>query len=99
MKIETTPPRTDLHTNSPHTRNSVDKGNFNVPIFVLHAKGSYYIPLTLDYKTLVPFLRDYDILEMVPAVHNVVLHPVTINVNFQPSFSTGKYKHEFTNWH
>nr|ALT07181.1 bHLH transcription factor Hey [Dastarcus helophoroides] len=77
------------------------KNNFNVPIFVLHAKGSYYIPLTLDYKTLLPFLNNYDILESLPAVHNLVLHPVTINVNFQPQYANGaanfKYKSEYQN--
>lgn len=100
MKIESAPLRSDPHLNAAHAPNSTEKGNFNVPIFALHAKGSYYIPLTLDYKTLVPFLQDYDILEVVPGVHNVVLHPVTINVNFHhPSFSPGKYQHEFSNWH
>ncbi|XP_044267552.1 transcription factor cwo isoform X2 [Tribolium madens] len=87
MKIEPIP-RNELRPYSPRT--SLDK-NFNVPIFVLHAKGSYYVPLTIDYKTLLPFLRNYDILEVVPGMHNVVLHPVTINVNFQPNYVNGKY--------
>lgn len=70
---------------------SVDvKTNFNVPIFVLHAKGSFYVPITIDYKTLLPFLNNYDILEVLPNVHNIVLHPVTINVNFQPHFGGSK---------
>ncbi|EFA09962.2 transcription factor cwo [Tribolium castaneum] len=87
LKIEPIP-RNELRPYSPRT--SLDK-NFNVPIFVLHAKGSYYVPLTIDYKTLLPFLRNYDILEVVPGMHNVVLHPVTINVNFQPNYVNGKY--------
>ncbi|CAH0555518.1 unnamed protein product [Brassicogethes aeneus] len=73
--------------------------NFNVPIFALHAKGSYYVPLTIDYKTLMPFLQNFNILEVLQPVHSVVLHPVTISVNFQPSYSSelnGKYKSE---WH
>ncbi|CAG9828945.1 unnamed protein product [Diabrotica balteata] len=71
------------------------KQNFNVPIFVLHAKGSYYIPLTIDYKSLLPFLHNYDLLESMP-MH--VLHPVTINVNFSPNFSEGS-KYSVNNWH
>lgn len=63
--------------------------NFNVPVFVLHAKGSFYVPITIDYKTLLPFLHNYDLLEVVPNLHNIILHPVTINVNFQPHFNVG----------
>lgn len=75
------------------------KSNFNVPVFVLHAKGSFYVPLTIDYKTLLPYLHNYDLLEVLPSVHNIVLHPVTINVNFQPSFGvkSANYKSE-NNW-
>ncbi|KAJ8920234.1 hypothetical protein NQ315_011895 [Exocentrus adspersus] len=99
------PPRNDiLQRFSPHIKNFLQsdvKHNFNVPIFVLHAKGSYYVPLTIDYKTLLPFLHNYDILEVVPALQNVVLHPVTINVNFLPNYNnevtSHKYKSEYTN--
>lgn len=80
--------------------------NFNVPIFVLHTKGSYYIPLTIDYKTLLPYLQNYNIIDPIPQVHNIILHPVTINVNFLPNFNgdlkSNKYKYEFNNnnnWH
>lgn len=102
------PPRNDiLQRYSPNIKNFLQndlKHNFNVPIFVLHAKGSYYVPLTIDYKTLVPFLQNYDILEVVPTMQNVVLHPVTINVNFLPNYNNdvtnNKYKSEYTNnWH
>lgn len=105
MKLEL-PPRNDLQHYSPNMKiapqNEI-KHNFNVPIFVLHAKGSYYVPLTIDYKTLLPFLQNYDILEVMP-VHNIVLHPVTINVNFLPNFNhdptANKYKTEYVhNWH
>lgn len=76
------------------------KNNFSVPIFVLHAKGSFYVPLTIDYYTLLPFLQNYNLLEMFPNIHNVVLHPVTINVNFQPNGGV-KYKTELVHntWH
>lgn len=63
-----------------------DKTNFSVPIFALHAKGSFYIPLTIDYHTLVPFLQHNNILDVLPNVHNIILHPVTINVNFQSNY-------------
>lgn len=81
-----------------------NKPNFSVPIFVLHAKGSYYIPLTIDYNTLAPYLSNYNILDVVPSLHSMVLHPVTINVNFHQSISQGvpvatkKYKSE-NGWH
>ncbi|KAG5870884.1 hypothetical protein JTB14_035752 [Gonioctena quinquepunctata] len=96
MKLE--PPRNDvLQRYSPNMKHLTSqnelKHNFNIPIFVLHAKGSYYVPLTIDYKTLLPFLHNYDILEVMPTMH--VLHPVTINVNFSPNFAndlTNKYK-------
>lgn len=102
------PPRNEiLQRFSPSLKNFLQndlKHNFNVPIFVLHAKGSYYVPLTVDYKTLLPFLQNYDILEAVPGMQNVVLHPVTINVNFLPNYNNdvtnSKYKSEYSNsWH
>lgn len=64
----------------------IDKNNFGVPIFALHAKGSFYIPLTIDYNTLVPFLQHHNVLDVLPNVHNIILHPVTINVNFQSNY-------------
>ncbi|CAH1102534.1 unnamed protein product [Psylliodes chrysocephalus] len=99
------PPRNELiQRYSPNIKLQVQndvKQNFNIPIFVLHTKGSYYVPLTVDYKTLFPFLHNYDLLEITP-MH--VLHPVTINVNFTPSYNNdisicGKYKSDFANWH
>ncbi|XP_074029749.1 transcription factor cwo isoform X1 [Leptinotarsa decemlineata] len=102
LKLE--PPRNEMlprysSPNMKHLSTQSDlKHNFNIPIFVLHAKGSYYVPLTIDYKTLLPFLQNYDILEVMPTMH--VLHPVTINVNFSPNFTndvTSKYKNEYNN--
>lgn len=105
LKLE--PPRNEMQRYSPNIKTPSQndlKHNFNVPIFVLHAKGSYYVPLTIDYKTLLPFLQNYDILEVMPTMHNIVLHPVTINVNFLPNFNHdpagAKYKTEYVNnWH
>ncbi|CAH1974049.1 unnamed protein product [Acanthoscelides obtectus] len=85
LKIEPAARNDHAQRYSPNIKNPSLKHNFNVPIFVLHAKGSYYVPLTIDYKTLLPFLQNFDILEVMPTMHNVVLHPVTINVNFLPS--------------
>lgn len=79
---------------------SLKHQNFNVPIFVLHAKGSYYIPLTIDYKTLLPFLQNFDILDVMPISNSFVLHPVTINVNFQPANNGNNVnKSHSNNWH
>ncbi|KAF5303842.1 hypothetical protein FQR65_LT08099 [Abscondita terminalis] len=74
--------------------------NFNIPIFVFHAKGSFYIPLTIDYFTLMPFLQNYNLLESFSNVHDLILHPVSINVSFHPNCATVKYKSDFSpNWH
>ncbi|XP_018327707.1 transcription factor cwo isoform X2 [Agrilus planipennis] len=76
------------------------KNNFNVPVFVLNAKGSFYVPITVDYLTLLPFLQNYNLLDGFANLSNIVLHPVTINVNFQPNGML-KYKSEFLHngWH
>lgn len=55
-----------------------------VPIFALHAKGSFYVPMNVDYDCLVPFLGPYDLLDAAALQPNISLHPVTISVNFQP---------------
>ncbi|XP_076332326.1 uncharacterized protein LOC143237213 isoform X2 [Tachypleus tridentatus] len=47
----------------------------SIPIFALHPKGSFYIPLTMDSSLLAPFITSLD--ENIP-----VLHPVSICVNF-----------------
>ncbi|XP_022235582.1 transcription factor cwo-like [Limulus polyphemus] len=49
-----------------------------IPVFALHPKGTFYIPLTLDAGLLDPFVNSHD--DKIP-----VLHPVSISVNF--SFS------------
>ncbi|XP_030761607.1 transcription factor cwo isoform X2 [Sitophilus oryzae] len=71
--------------------------NFEVPLFALHAKGSYYVPLTIDYKTVLPFLRGGDLLDATPAP---ALHPVTISVSFLSHSKPPRYKYECNNnWH
>lgn len=69
------PPPVKYH--SPHSPPSPTPG---VPIFALHSKGSYYIPLTVDHNVLTPFLAELTH-EANPS--SLVLHPVTISVNFQ----------------
>ena len=68
-------------------------GPSSVPIFALHPKGAYYIPLSVDYNLIAPYLvvlagqqQQQDEAgggsgqqQGSPAV---MLHPVTINVNF-----------------
>lgn len=45
-----------------------------VPIFALHPKGSFYIPLTVESSLLIPYLAGTD--DLAP-----VLHPISICVN------------------
>lgn len=91
--------RTSSYSN--HIKNNLNpsptldiKNNFSVPIFVLHAKGSFYVPLTMDYTALLPYLNNYDLLEVGNGLQSVVLHPVTINVNFQPALIKN-HKHDY----
>ena len=60
---------------------------YGIPIFALHSKGSFYVPLTLDHATLAPFLNVLGVTKKDnndDEVHEkTVLHPVTISVNFQ----------------
>lgn len=51
-----------------------------VPIFALHSQGSFYIPLTIDYEALLPFLgADCNLLEKNVASIKA-LHPISINI-------------------
>lgn len=54
----------------------------NVPIFALHPKGSYYIPLSIDYTVIAPSMLVLTSAEESSGSGSVVLHPITINVNF-----------------
>lgn len=70
---------------------SLSNPSYGVPIFALHSKGSFYIPLTLDAEVLAPYMAAIGLGSDVNGVQNgestvsssVVLHPVTISVNFQ----------------
>uniref|UniRef100_A0A182PBA2 BHLH domain-containing protein n=1 Tax=Anopheles epiroticus TaxID=199890 RepID=A0A182PBA2_9DIPT len=58
-----------------------------VPIFACHTQG-FYIPLNVDYETLLPYLNGIDLLsknflQMPP------LHPISISVNYAPGTLTG----------
>lgn len=69
-------------TNSHATNGRHPIHSFAVPIFACHTQG-YYIPLNIDYETLLPFLGATDLLnknfsQMPP------LHPISINVNYAP---------------
>jgi len=48
----------------------------SLPIFALNAKGSYYIPLSIDPSVIAPFLNLFTDDYAGP------LHPITISVNF-----------------
>lgn len=54
--------------------------SFAIPIFALHNKGTFYVPLTVDYRALLPYLSGVDLTTW---PKDMVLHPVAINVNFQ----------------
>lgn len=51
-----------------------------VPVFALHPKGSFYIPLTLDMTLLAPYFADSEESSL------SMLHPVSISVNFCRQF-------------
>lgn len=56
---------------------------YAVPIFACHTQG-FYIPLNVDYDTLLPYLNGIDLfgknyLQMPP------LHPISISVNYAPA--------------
>lgn len=56
-------------------RNNMASGG--VPIFALNAKGSFYVPMSLDLSVISPYLS------LLSEESCAVLHPVTISVNFQ----------------
>lgn len=55
-----------------------------VPIFALHSQGRFYVPLNIEYESLLPYLGGIDLLEKscggVAAMPP--LHAININVNF-----------------
>ncbi|XP_049863375.1 transcription factor cwo isoform X2 [Schistocerca gregaria] len=74
----------------PHSR--------GIPIFALHSKGSFYIPLTLEAEVLAPYLAAIGVDTDMENSHDIslksiVLHPVTISVNFQQAQNNIKMHH------
>ncbi|XP_026679136.1 uncharacterized protein LOC103508840 [Diaphorina citri] len=58
------------------------EGNRSVAIFALHGDGTFYIPLTVDYTSLIPYLGAFS-LRRSSRNPPLVLHPVTLSVCFQ----------------
>ncbi|XP_059611459.1 transcription factor cwo [Phlebotomus argentipes] len=54
-----------------------------VPIFALHSQGTFYVPLSVDYDALVPYLGHAELLEKNYAPH-VPVHPVNIHILATP---------------
>lgn len=54
-----------------------------VPIFALHSQGRHYVPMNVDYETLVPYLDGFDLIGKNCA--QPPCHSVTISVNFTPT--------------
>jgi hypothetical protein len=85
------PPHTPSADTPPPLRSLINP-SYGVPIFALHSKGSFYVPLTLDTEVLAPYLAAVGFGPDGNSIQNgntssisgsVVLHPVTISVNFQ----------------
>lgn len=58
--------------------------SFPVPIFALHSQGTYYVPLNIEYETLLPYLGGIDLLDK--NFYSITqLHPININVCFSPA--------------
>nr|CAG4642934.1 EOG090X0J7Y [Evadne anonyx] len=51
----------------------------NVPIFALHPKGTYYIPMSIELALIGSLFNPPS---ADPATEEAILHPVTISVNF-----------------
>lgn len=56
-----------------------------VPIFALHSQGRFYVPLNVEYDSLVPYLGGTDLLEKNCGQLMAPLHTININVNFTNS--------------
>lgn len=50
-----------------------------VPIFALHSQGAFYIPLTVDYDALMPYMAGVNLFDKNLATMKA-LHPVNINI-------------------
>lgn len=78
-------------------RSNVTSGNVNksrVPIFALHPRGTFYIPLSIEHALIAPHLvlhgnMDESNKSSQPSSGSpLVLHPITINVNFCGPFQS-----------
>jgi len=63
---------------SEEIKSDVKKERKSVPIFALHPKGSHYIPLSVTEEVIQPYLHLFDQGAELP----LMLHPITISVNF-----------------
>lgn len=63
---------------SEEIKSDVKKERKSVPIFALHPKGSHYIPLSVTEEVIQPYLHLFDQGTELP----LMLHPITISVNF-----------------
>ena len=59
--------------------NVTDQPTENVPIFALHPKGTYYIPMSIELSLIGSLFNPPS---ADPANEEAILHPVTISVNF-----------------
>jgi hypothetical protein len=50
-----------------------------VPIFALHANGSYYIPLSVNREVISPMMDN----ALTENRSSVIVHPISISVNYQ----------------
>ncbi|KAK9500179.1 hypothetical protein O3M35_001489 [Rhynocoris fuscipes] len=71
--------------NSSIDDNSCSTENSRVPVFVLAPRGNYYLPLSLDYGQLPSSYHDRGYGEQADCL---LLHPVTISVDFRSSLDT-----------
>ena len=59
--------------------NFMDQPTENVPIFALHPKGTFYIPMSIELGLIGSLFNPPS---ADPANEEAILHPVTISVNF-----------------
>ncbi|XP_052866224.1 transcription factor cwo isoform X2 [Anopheles cruzii] len=73
------------HNNSSHHHHH--SSYHPVPIFACHTQG-FYIPLNVDYESLLPYLNGIDLLSK-SFLQLPPLHPISISVNYSPIAPTG----------
>lgn len=70
----------------------------DVPIFALHANGSYYVPLTVNRDVISPML-DSALQTDNDRSSSVVVHPISISVNFQAANHHHLHHHHLHHHH